>query len=116
MNMEAIRVILWRTIGLVSVGSALWVCTLVAVRSKWPSVAVRAITTILLIVGIPLSVLLVFRVAELPVRLPAADDRWIHEAWIHPSPILAAIPAVVGAVAGGIYSLYLRRRQNCRVA
>jgi hypothetical protein len=116
MNSGAIWTVLWRAIGLVSLCSAIFVCALVGARRRWPTVAVRAVTAIGLIVGAGLSVWLVFSVAESPVRVPQGDDRWVHEIWIHPSPVLAVIPVVVGTVAGGIYSLYLRRREGGRVA
>ncbi len=116
MNSGAIWLVLGRAIGFVSLGSAAFVCALVSIRRKWPSLAVRTITAIGLILGVTVSIWLVSRLAESRVSVPQSDGLYVYELWFHPSPVLAAIPAVVGIIAGGIYSIHLRRREGGRVA
>jgi hypothetical protein len=111
MNIDAVRGSLWKAIGLVSVANVIFVCTLTRVRRQWPSVAVRSATAVCLLLGLLFSGSLVRALAESSVRSAQGQ-----EIWLHPSPIIVAIPAIVGAAAGGIYSVYLRQRESGRVA
>ena len=116
MNVNAVSLIPWRTIGLISLGSALLACSLVAARRKWPFLAVRTITTVVLLAGVGFSIWLVFKATESPIQVSQIDNgRYIQEVFVDPSPVLAFIPAAFGGISGGIYEYFLRRRER-RVA
>ena len=113
MNINAVSLIPWRTIVLISLGSALLVCSLVAARRKWPYLAVRTMTTVILLAGVALSIWLVFKTTESPIQVSQIDNgRYIQEVFVDPSPVLAFIPAAFGGICGGIYEYFLRRREH----
>ncbi len=111
MSRDAVWTSLWKAVGLVSVASIIFACVVARVRWRYPSLGVRVTTTVCILVGLGFSVWLVASLVG-----PSIQSAQSQDVWVLPSPIFAAIPAIVGALVGGIYSVYLRQRDGGRVA
>lgn len=112
MTTDAIHAALERAFVIVTIGLSLFTCLALVVRRRWPSLGVRAATSVALLVAFILSPAYVSLAAGPTVRLG-----WFMGIFVHPGWWMRFGPAAIATVVGVVFWVTLmgRGRSQSRV-